>query len=70
MSTVRFLFKKAICRDISTRGNGRPKTDRGYRAEFYFTSSDGSQIRRRKRFKTYLDAKQWIEGWDGINLEY
>lgn len=63
MSTIRFCFKKAICHDFSSRGNGKPKTDRGYRAEYYFTASDGTTIRRRKRFSNYQDAKKWVEGF-------
>lgn len=63
MSTIRYRFKKAICRDISSRGNGKPRTDRGYRAEFYFKAPDGTIIRRRKRFSNYFDAKKWLEGW-------
>jgi hypothetical protein len=62
MSNIRFCFKKAICRDFSSRGNCKPKTDRGYRAEYYFTSADGTTIRRR-RFTNWQDAKIWVEGF-------
>lgn len=57
----RNVFKKAVCRDWSTRGNGRKREDRGYRGEYYFTANDGTQVRRRRRFKTYLDARKWVD---------
>jgi hypothetical protein len=58
---TRNKFKRAVCTDRSSKGNG--KKHNCLRAEYYFISSDGNIIRRRKRFplNQYKQARQWIK---------